>query len=175
MKIRVEKQYRTDRGSAAHAADQLLQERQDAPKSVADVPPAELIAALTSEQSEQMCALMGLPKPVNPHSALGRAKALNRAVKTDPALRARASDALNLLANDDYNNLSGGALVKYLKISGGPVAATDPDSAALEEMRAALSQNRNSNIEADAGPLSRTKSSQAAGVWERAIAKVCPV
>lgn len=172
MKIRVENKGRTGPGSAAHAIAKLQQEVRDAPKSVADLPADKLIAELTQGQKEGLCEALGLPKPVDPNSALGRARALNHAVKTDAALKGRALDALNLLANDNFNGLSGAALVKFLKMSVGPV---DPEDGARDEMRAALLQNRNSNIAADGGSCRQTgKSTQAAGIWDRAIAKVYP-
>lgn len=101
-----------------------------------------------------------------------RAKVLAKAVATTDACKGKADAALNLLADDDFASLSASALIKM--VAAAP-ASSNPEDAARAEMRAALSEGRNSNIDADAGKgAGNGKTAEAAGIWDRATARVFP-
>lgn len=148
--------------------------KRQADQRAADESGARATVARIRERLASRDAPIANAKPAASIDVLARAKILNHAVKTDPALHGFALDAVNLLANDDFASFSGSQLVKYLKINASARPA-DPDRAARAEMLSALRGNRNSHIEADAGSgLAAAKSTQAASVWDRAIARVYP-
>lgn len=84
----------------------------------------------------------------------------------------REALAKNLLASD----LTADAIVAALAASNpAPVAAaaTDPDAAARAEMRSALDETSNSNVDANAGGKPAAEADSGA-VWDRAIASLNP-
>jgi len=102
-----------------------------------------------------------------------RVKAVAKAVAEDDTCKGKASLALAMLADDDYASLSASGIVKLL----GKQAATeggDAESAARSEMREAIAQSGNSNIDASGGSKVKDGAAQSASVWDSAIAKVYP-
>lgn len=85
----------------------------------------------------------------------------------------REALAKNLLASD----LSSDAIVTALAASNpAPVAAAavDTDAAARAEMRDALAESGNSNVDANAGAKPSAAQADNGAVWDRAIANINP-
>lgn len=113
----------------------------------------------------------GKPKPKAEASA-DRVKAVAAAVANDAACNGKADLALSLLADDDYAGLSASALIKIVARTPANVAADagiDREAAARAEMRAAIAETSNSNIEASAAPALNA-ATRAASVWDTAMA-----
>lgn len=106
-----------------------------------------------------------------------RVKAVAAAVASDAACQGKSDLALQMLADDDYASLSASGLVKLLAKTGGGAAATEADgeTQALAEMRAALKEQRNSNIDALGGGSSKAAGTGGgAKVWDTVLARMNP-
>lgn len=143
--------------------------------AIKDIPPDDLVAALTPKQRNEMRAAMNLPEPIDPASERGRIKALARAVATDPSLRGQGKAALDLLMDDTFAGVSGPGLVKVLKVTtGGAVAKSDADKARIE-LRTAIAESRGMTLAQfeRAEPEAKEGSTTSVdAVWDRAYAAV---
>lgn len=105
-----------------------------------------------------------------------RVKAVAHAVATDPNCNGKADLALAMLADDDFAGLSASGLVKLLgktsaTTSASASAGVDADDAARSEMRAAINETGNSNIDANDGAKPST-AANATAIWDRVIARM---
>ena len=107
-----------------------------------------------------------------------RIKAVAHAVATDAACKGKSDIALSMLADDDYASLSASGLVKLI---GNAAVTASPDdvieaaeAAARAEMREAIYQGANSNIDPDGGGADRKDKATNSSVWDAAISAVCP-
>jgi len=110
------------------------------------------------------------------NASTDRVKAVAAAVATNPNCKGKAELALSMLADDDFAGLSASGLVKLLgktpaTTSASAAAGVDPEAAARAEMRAAIDETGNSNIDAGNGGASANKPNPSAG-WARATARV---
>lgn len=142
--------------------------------AIKDMPPADLIAALTPKQQNEMRAAMDIPEPMDPCSDRARIKALARAVATVPSLRGQGKAALDLLVDDTFAGVSGPGLVKVLKVTtGGAVAKSDADKARIE-LRTAIAESRGMTLAQfdRAEPEAKKGSVSVDAIWDRAYAAV---
>lgn len=98
----------------------------------------------------------------------------NAAVVASEHYAGREKLAANLLGND---KLSAADIIAALAEAPAPVAvasATDPDAAARAEMRDALAESGNSNVDANAGAKPAAAQADNGAVWDRAIANITP-
>jgi hypothetical protein len=105
-----------------------------------------------------------------------RVKAVAAAVATDEACKGKADQALAMLADDDFAALTASGLIKLLgkaaaTTSASTASSADADEAARAEMKAALAQTSNSNIDAT-GAGKPTGAANANAVWNKVIAKM---
>lgn len=114
------------------------------------------------------CSDEGTAKAADP-----RVKAVATAVATDDACKGKADLALSMLADDDFASLSASGIVKLLGKSPATaqVATADPEAAARAEMKAALSNSKNSDIDPNGGA---SGSKAKASPWDRVIAEMNP-
>lgn len=97
----------------------------------------------------------------------GRVKAVAAAVAADGPCQGKTSLALEMLADDDFAGLNADALIKLIgKTPVDGANAADADAAARAEMKAALKQSNNSNIDAGSSPA--PKKTSGASVWDDA-------
>lgn len=119
----------------------------------------------------------GKPKPPMAAAAdADRVKAVAAAVESDPACQGKAALALQMLADDDFAGLNAAGLVKLIgktPVDGAKASEADPEAAAREEMKAALSDQNNSNLDANGGTAPANPANSSA-VWDKAIARVFP-
>lgn len=110
------------------------------------------------------------------NASTDRVKAVAAAVATDPNCKSKADLALAMLADDDFAGLNASGLVKLLgktpaTTSASAAAGVDAEAAARAEMKAAINETGNSNIDAGNGGASAAKPNHSAG-WARATARV---
>lgn len=110
------------------------------------------------------------------NASTDRVKAVAAAVATDPNCKGKADLALAMLADDDFAGLNASGLVKLLgktpaTTSASAAAGVDAEAAARAEMKAAINETGNSNIDAGNGGASAAKPNHSAG-WARATARV---
>lgn len=110
------------------------------------------------------------------NASTDRVKAVAAAVATDPNCKGKAELALSMLADDDFAGLSASGLVKLLgkapaTTSASAAAGVDPEAAARAEMRAAIDETGNSNIDAGNGGAGAGKANHTSG-WAKATARV---
>ncbi len=110
------------------------------------------------------------------NASTDRVKAVAAAVATDPNCKGKAELALAILADDDFAGLNASGLVKLLgktpaTTSASAAAGVDAEAAARAEMKAAINETGNSNIDAGNGGASAAKPNHSAG-WARATARV---
>jgi len=101
-----------------------------------------------------------------------RIKIVAAAIETDDACKGKAGLALSMLADEDYAGLSGSAMVKLIgktSTEGASAAVVDPEAAARDEMKAALSDQQNSNIDAAGAPSANGREApKSAAMWDYA-------
>ncbi len=141
-------------------------------KAVCDIAPAVLISALSPPQRAGMAKAFRPAKPI----VLGRSavdhrvKVLAAAVSDDPDLKFSADAALQLLADQYFESLSGEQIVKMLKNSPRP----DPCEAARIAVRHEIAKSRGMTIEQYeaqfAADDARNAQADADAVWDRAFA-----
>lgn len=105
------------------------------------------------------------------NAASDRVKIVAAAVANDDACKGKAALALAMLADDDYAGLNGAAMVKIIAKTpsdSASAASADVEEAARAEMRAALSETANSNIDASGAGTSPVSNAQS--IWDKAIA-----
>lgn len=108
-------------------------------------------------------------------AADNRIKAVAAAVETDPACKGKAGLALQMLADDDYAGLSASGIVKLLgkqNVAEPACAGADAEAAARAEMRAAIAQTGNSNIDSTA--TDSTAKADAGSLWGGVYARTFP-
>jgi len=110
------------------------------------------------------------------NASTDRVKAVAAAVATDPNCKGKAELALAMLTDDDFAGLNASGLVKLLgktpaTTSASAAAGVDAEAAARAEMKAAINETGNSNIDAGNGGASAAQPNHAAG-WARATAEV---
>lgn len=110
------------------------------------------------------------------NASTDRVKAVAAAVATDPNCKGKADLALAMLADDDFAGLNASGLVKLLgktpaTTSASAAAGVYAEAAARAEMKAAINETGNSNIDAGNGGASAAKPNHSAG-WARATARV---
>jgi hypothetical protein len=138
--------------------------------AVSEIPPADLIAAITPKQKAELrLALCPTPKKT---AGPDRVKVVGSGLATDSELRGQGHIALELLGDDDLAQLSGGAILKLLRIKARAASVQN----ARHDLRSAIAQSRGMTLaqwEAQfhgAPPPPRT--SRADQVWARAYAAV---
>lgn len=115
----------------------------------------------------------GMKPKKGAEASTDRVKAVAAAVDTDPACKGKASLALSMLADDEFAGLSASGIVKILGMSDvSDAGANASEAVALAEMKAALSETGNSNIEANVPPAGGA-AANSNSVWDKAIARVC--
>ena len=105
-----------------------------------------------------------------------RVKIVAAAVASDDACKGKAGLALSLLADDDFAELNGNALVKLIgktAVDGAEASGGDLEAGARADMKAALAEQQNSGLDANGSPQPSTQASTSA-VWDKAIARVFP-
>ncbi len=141
-------------------------------KAVCAIAPEVLIAALSPSQRAGMAKAFRPAKAmVVDRSAVDqRVKVLAAAVSDDPDLKFSADAALQILADQHFESLSGEQIVKMLKNSPRP----DPCEAARIAVRHEIAKSRGMTIEQYEAQFSRDESrdarADADAVWERAFA-----
>lgn len=102
-----------------------------------------------------------------------RVKVVAAAVATDDACKGKAGLALQMLADDDFAELSGNALVKLIgktATEGAEASGADPEAAARDEMKAALAAQGNSSVDANGGGAPKAGSeANTSAMWDHAI------
>lgn len=141
-------------------------------KAVCNIAPAILIAALSPSQRAGMAKAFRPAKlTVSARPAVDRrVKVVAAAVSDDPDLKFSADAALQFLADQHFESLSGEQIVKMLKGSPRP----DPSEAARIEVRHEIAKSRGMTIEQYEAQFSRDEShdarADADAVWARAFA-----
>lgn len=105
-----------------------------------------------------------------------RIKAVAKAVETDDACKGKADLALAMLADDDYAGLSASGIVKLLGKAPATTqaASSDTETAERAAMKAALSANKNSDVDPSGSGTKDGKPSAGASVWDMAAASNNP-
>ena len=98
------------------------------------------------------------------------------ALANDENCKGKDALAMAMLADADYANVNASGLVKLLgktpaTTSASADAGVDADAAARAEMRAAIDETGNSDINANAG-VKPSGAANATAVWDRVIAKM---
>lgn len=106
--------------------------------------------------------------------AIARVKAVAKAVENEENCKGKAALALNMLADDDFANLSAGAIIKLLGQTPLPSVEANEEASALAEMRSAIAETGNSNVDANAASGQLDKQKASAAVWDEAIAAAVP-
>jgi hypothetical protein len=117
-------------------------------------------------------------EPDNSATAMGndRLPYIANALANDPDCKGKDALAMAMLADADYANVNASGLVKLLgktpaTSSASASAGVDTEAAARAEMKAAIEEGSNSEIDADAGGKPST-AANATAVWERVIARM---
>lgn len=107
-------------------------------------------------------------------AAIARMKAVAKAVETTDACKGKAAAALSMLADDDFANLSAGALVKMIGLAPAPDSGENAEDAARSEMRAAIAETTNSDIEphGGGGADKASKAKAASEAWSKVYAEL---
>lgn len=128
------------------------------------------------EMSEEGAAAASAATPAPALAADPRVKAVAEAVSADGPCKGKAEMALSMLADDDYSQLSASGIIKILGKSQGPSASSeDGEEGARAEMRAALSEAQNSNIDPNGAKGAAPDKAQAASnAWDRVYADLSP-
>lgn len=117
-------------------------------------------------KDKSKCSDEGAAKAADP-----RVKAVAAAVADDDACKGKADLALSMLADDDFASLSASGIVKLLGKAPAHAQAepVDPEAAARAEMKAALSNSKNSDIDPNGGA---SGSKAKADPWGTVIAEM---
>ena len=136
--------------------------------AVGELSGAEIAEGMTGAQRAAMATALGIKAGATSRSASRatgqtRVQIVANAVATDSKCKGKAREALNMLADDDLADLSGGALVKMLGKGGNGQSAID----ARNDVRAAIAESRGSQ-----GSLPAPASRGHAAGWDQAIANL---